>query len=129
GRLGRGDRKPDAARPLALPDRLPVDPAALLGARAADPPRLRGGAHSDAARRARRAGDDAADRHLFARPGGRHAGARPVGNTRARLPRCGDRAGSDLPVARTRPAPADDAATRVGALPLLTPLPGAALRR
>ena len=49
-RLGRGDGEPDAAGALALPDRVLLDAAPLLGARAPHPARLRGGARPDAAR-------------------------------------------------------------------------------
>ena len=40
-RLGRGDRRADPRRPLPVRDRLPVDPAPLLGPGAADQGRLR----------------------------------------------------------------------------------------
>ena len=46
--------QPGRARARPVPDRLPLDAAALLGARAADPARLRGRADPDAAGRARR---------------------------------------------------------------------------
>ena len=63
---------------LALPDRLPLDAAALLGARAADQGELRGRRRADAAGRARRAGDDAADRALHARARRVHARRRAL---------------------------------------------------
>ena len=50
-----------AAGALALPDRLPLDAAALLGARPSDQGELCGRAGADAARGARRARDDPAD--------------------------------------------------------------------
>ena len=53
-RLRGRDREPRPAGALALPDRLPLDAAALLGARAADQGELRGGEGADAARRPRR---------------------------------------------------------------------------
>ena len=65
----------DAAGALPLPDRLLLDAAALLGARAADPRELRGRARADAARRPRRARDAAADRRLHARAHRRDAAA------------------------------------------------------
>ena len=62
GRVGSRDRRPHGAGVVPVPDRLLLDPAALLGARASDPARLRGGADPDAPGRARRACHDAADR-------------------------------------------------------------------
>ena len=52
-RLRGGDREPRAPRALALPHRLPLDAAALLGARADDQERVRGRRGADAARRTR----------------------------------------------------------------------------
>ena len=53
-RLRGRDGEPGAPRALALPHRVPLDAAALLGARADDQARVRGGGRPDAARRARR---------------------------------------------------------------------------
>ena len=52
-RLRRRDREPHAAGALAVPDRLPLDAAALLGARADDQGALRRREHADAAGHAR----------------------------------------------------------------------------
>ena len=60
---------------VALPDRLPLDAAALLGARAADQGQLRGREGADAAGRARRPRDGAADPPLLGRA--RRVHARP----------------------------------------------------
>ena len=78
-RLRGRDRQPDPGRARALPDRLLLDAAALLGARAPDQARLRGRGNPDAARRARRAGDRPLDRPLLLRARRRDApaGARP----------------------------------------------------
>ena len=57
-------------------DRLPLDAAALLGARADDPRPLRERAHPDAARRARRPRDRAPDRLVHGRPRGGDARCR-----------------------------------------------------
>src|SRR5215468_2786053 len=129
GRLGRRDREPDIAGALAVPDRLLLDAAALLGARTADPPRLRGRANPDAAGRPRRPRDDAPDRPVRARARRRHGGAVRLGDPRRRLPRRRARARRRLPLARTAAPPGHDSATRSGAFPLLAPVPGAAVRR
>ena len=91
GRLCGRDRQPGAARAAAVRDRLLLDAAALLGARAAHPPRLRGGPHPDAPRRARRARDDAPDRPLLARARRRDAAAGRLAHVGGRLPRLGAR--------------------------------------
>ena len=57
---------------LALPHRVPLDAAALLGARADDQERVRGGRRADAPGRARRPRDRAPDRALLARHGRVH---------------------------------------------------------
>ena len=49
-RLGSRHRRPELGRALSVRDRLPVDPAPLLGARPADQGRLRARADPDAAR-------------------------------------------------------------------------------
>ncbi len=72
-RLGGRDREPDVARARPVRRRLPLDAAALLGARAADQARLRGRRRADAAGRARRARDRAADRPLHVRARRVHA--------------------------------------------------------
>ncbi len=54
GRLGSGDGRADGGGALALRDRLPLDPAPLLGALAADQRRLRAHRDADAAGRPRR---------------------------------------------------------------------------
>ncbi len=66
-------------------DRVPVDAAALLGARADDPRPLRERASPDAARRARRARDRAADRLVHRRARGGDAAAGRLRPLRARL--------------------------------------------
>src|SRR5581483_9826851 len=115
-RLGGGDRERDRSRPAPVRDRLLLDPAALLGAGAADQARLRRRRDPDAAGRPRGACDRSADRPLLRRPRRGHGRALPVGHPRTRL-------------ARDRPRTADDASPRGDPLPLLAPLPRAALRR
>ena len=78
-RLGGRDREPDAARARPVRGRLPLDAAALLGARPADQARLRGRRSADAARRPRRARDRAADRALHGRARSVHARTRRSG--------------------------------------------------
>ena len=75
------------ARAAPVRDRLLLDAAALLGARAADPARLRERAHPDAAGRPRRARDDAPDRPLLARARRRDAAAGRLAHVRSRVPR------------------------------------------
>ena len=65
-RLGGGDRQRVDAAAAAVRDHLPVDAAALLGARAVHAGRLRQGGRADAAGRRRRGGDAAADAALHA---------------------------------------------------------------
>jgi protoheme IX farnesyltransferase len=60
-RLGGGDRPHHADAGPAVPDHLPVDAAAFLGARAVREDRLRQGRHSDAAGGGGREGHAAAD--------------------------------------------------------------------
>ena len=67
-----------------LRDRLRLDAAALLGARAADQGQLRERARADAAGRARRPRDGAPDRPLLARPRGGDAPAVGAGEAPAR---------------------------------------------
>ena len=88
-RLRRRDREPGAAGALAVPDRLPLDAAALLGARADDQGALRRGERADAAGHAGRPRDDAADPALLARAGGVHRRASAGGSARSTpSPRC-----------------------------------------
>ena len=61
----------ESCRPL--PHHLPLDAAALLGARALQAGRLRRGRHPDAAQRRRRGGDQAPDPRLFGGPRRRDA--------------------------------------------------------
>ena len=113
---------------LALLDRLPLDAAALLGARAPDQGRLRERRRADAPGRARRAGDDAPDRPLLDRSRRLHARRRPLaraGSTRSPPP---------CSAARSSLSRGSSGATRLhggrrSLLPLLARLPGAALRR
>ena len=81
----------------ALPDRLPLDAAALLGARAPDQARLRGREDPDAAGRPRRPRDDEADRPLLARPRRLHDRALRARLVQRRLPRRRARARRRLP--------------------------------
>ena len=62
GRLGGGDRESGARGAVPVRDRLPVDPAALLGAVAADQGRLRAHRRADAAGGQGRGRDPAPDR-------------------------------------------------------------------
>ncbi len=81
-RLGGGHGLARAAGARPLPHRLPLDAAALLGARAAHQARLRGGGDSHAARRARRRRDGEADRPLLGRRSWRSPSSRspPAGS-------------------------------------------------
>ena len=103
-------REPRPAGAVALPDRLPLDAAALLGARAPDQGRLRERRRADAAGRSRRAGDDAPDRALHDRPRRVHARRRLL--ARAGLHRRRGRARRRLPRARVAAPPRHDAAAR-----------------
>ena len=97
-RLRGRDGRAGTAGALALPDRLPLDAAALLGARAPDQGELRRREGADAAGRAGRRRDGAADRALHDRPGRlQHRGRRVA---RADLHRRGDRARRRIPLAR-----------------------------
>ena len=80
-RLRRREREPHPAGALAVPDRLPLDAAALLGARADDQGALRRREHPDAARHQGRPGDDAADPALLDRDGRVHGCGRLVART------------------------------------------------
>ena len=91
-RLVGRDGQPDAAGALALPDRLLLDAAALLGARAPDQARLRGGADPDAPGRPRRARDRAADPPLRRSARRRDTRTVPLGAARPRVSRRRDRA-------------------------------------
>ena len=77
-RLRRREREPHAAGALAVPDRLPLDAAALLGARADDQGALRRGERPDAARArgatARRRGRSCSTRSCWSRSPSRSAG-------------------------------------------------------
>ena len=77
-RLRGGDRIARAAGALALPHRVPLDAAALLGARADDQERVRGRRRADAAGRARRPRDRAPDRPLLDRDGRVHGRRRAL---------------------------------------------------
>ena len=90
---------------------------------------LRGGRDPDAAGRARRARDREADPPLLVRPRRRHGRPVPLGHARPRLPRRRARARRRVHLAGRPAGTADDAEARVAPLPLLAPLPGAALRR
>ena len=86
--------EPDPARARPLRRRLPLDAAALLGARAPDQARLRGGRRADAAGRARRGRDRAPDRPLHRRARRVHARAGALGACSASStssPRCARR--------------------------------------
>src|SRR5262249_46491238 len=96
---------------------------------AVDQARLRCGARADAAGGARRAGDGAADRALLARPARGDPRALRVGVVRRRLLRRRTCARGPVPGARVAAARGGDPTTRGGAVPLLTALPGTALRR
>ena len=111
-RLGRGDRADHGARAAALPDRLPLDAAALLGPRAADQARLRGRAHPDAAGRARRRRDSETDRLVLARPVRGNAPPVRMAHGRRALPRGRRRARRRLPEARLAAPARDDAPAR-----------------
>ena len=78
-RLGGRDRQPDGPGAAAVRDRLLLDAAALLGARAADQAELRRRRHADAAGRARRARDGQADPPLLGRARRGHASCRSSG--------------------------------------------------
>src|SRR5580765_7011165 len=127
-RLRRGHGKSDAAGALALPHRLPVDSAALLGARAVDPARVRSGADSDAARRPRGARDHTADTPVRGGARGGHRIPGRLGATRLPLSRRGASPRRRIPLARARSATRNDAAPGSTALPLLAALSRAALR-
>ena len=127
--LRRRDRRPHADRDLAVPDRLLLDAAALLGARTADQGELRRGEGADAAGRARRAGDRAPDPDLLLRADRDLARAVPDGLDGARVRGCGDRARRRLRRARLASRPPHDPEAGRAALPLLAALPRAALRR
>ena len=106
-RLGRGDRERHVRRAPALRDRLRLDAAALLGARAPDQGQLQGGRRADAAGRARRPRDGAADRPLLGRARRRDAAAVRVRLGRPPLPRLRARARRRLHLARRAAAPRD----------------------
>ena len=72
-----------AAGALALPHRLPVDAAALLGACADDQERVRGRRCPDAPGRARGPRDGTPDRALLDRDGGVHRRCRTTGSARS----------------------------------------------
>ena len=118
---------------LALPalwlflDRVPLDAAALLGARTDDQKRVRGRRRPDAPGRSRRRRDRAADPPLLHR-------ARRVHDRRRNLARAalhGGCAGArgGLRRSRSHAAPRPDPGPRAGAVPLLARVPRAALRR
>ena len=89
-RLGRRDRQPHLGRSLALRDRLHVDTAPLLGARAPDQGRLRAHRRADAARGGRRGRDPAPDPDLRDRAHHAHGpavGDRPLRRDLPGLPR------------------------------------------
>src|SRR5579862_405432 len=115
--------------PRHVRDRVPVDAAPLLGARADDQGALCARSGADAPGRARRPRDGSADRALLGGARRRHARARGVRPLRARL-RCRSARTRRLPpvvvgraVARSQPP------SRGPALPLFAALPRAALRR
>ena len=92
-------------------DRLLLDAAALLGARAADQARLRGGAGADAAGRPRRPRDDAADRALLAGAGRRQRSRRsPAARSASVYLVAALAARGRVPLARASAAARDDAA-------------------
>ena len=95
-RLRERDRSPRLGRARDVRDRLPLDAAALLGARADDPRALRERTRADAARRARRPRDRTPDRLVHRRDGRGDARARRVRPLRARLRRVGDSSSASL---------------------------------
>src|SRR3954454_16557775 len=128
-RLRGGHGESDAAGALALPDRLPLDSTALLGACPVDSARLRSGADSDAARCPRRTRNDPADRPVRGGARGGHRVSGRLGSARLRVSRSGAPPRRRIPLARACPAPRNDTAPSGTALPLPPPLPRAALRR
>src|SRR5207253_1983820 len=127
-RLGRRDRSARRARAVPVPDRVLLDAAALLGARAPDQARLRGGPDPDAPGGAWRPRDRAADRLVFARPLRRHAAAVRLEDLRRRLPRSGGPARCCVPAAGVAAEARDDPSAGASAVPLLARLPRAAVR-
>ena len=111
-------------------DRLPLDAAALLGARADDPGALRERERADAAGRARRPRDGAADRLLHGRARRGDAASRSrsacSGSSTASPRSCSERCFAWLAFRLWRELTRPRA---VEALPLLDALPRAALRR
>ena len=83
-----------AAGAVPVPDRVLLDTAALLGARARDQARLRGGADPDAPGRARRPRDRPPDRLVLDRARRGDAAAIRVAHGRRALPLGGPAAGS-----------------------------------
>ena len=120
GRLGRRRRQPRPFGVLPVRDRLLLDAAALLGARAADQGRLRAHGHPDAAGRRRRARDAAPD------PALRLAAARDHGAARWRAACSAPSTrspplvlGAALPLSVRAPAPAGRPALGGDPVPLL----------
>src|SRR5439155_8189273 len=114
---------------IPVPDRVLLDASAFLGAGASDQARLRSSSHPHASGRPRRPRDDQADRALL--PGARRPDDRALRGRelRARLPRLGTGARRGSPGARCVAASGADTRARGRPLPLLAPVPGAAVRR
>ena len=126
-RLGRRDRRPGAPGAVALPDRLPLDAAALLGARADDQGALRERGRPDAprcrGRCARPRARSSSTRSCWSRSRrGRSSGSAPSTSSPPSV------LGAVLPRARVAPARDGSRRARGAALPLLARLPRAALR-
>ena len=113
-RLGGRHRPPRDPGAAPLRDRLRLDAAALLGARAPDQGQLPGGERADAAGRARRPRDGPPDRPLLARPRRGDAHAVGLGRRRPALRRLRARARRRLrrPRRAAAPRPARRAAPR-----------------
>src|SRR5262249_1714093 len=120
---------PGVGRGSDVRDRVPLDAAALLGARSDDPRALRERAHPDAARRARRARDRTPDRVVHGRPGRGDDRTGRLRDLRARVRRRGAPSRGRVRLGRVPALARHDESARGGALPLFAPLPRAALRR
>src|SRR5579862_4602357 len=115
--------------PRHVRDRVPVDAAPLLGARADDQGALCARSGADAPGRARRPRDGSADRALLGGARRRYARPRRVRRLRASLRRRRARARGFAPVVVGRALARPEPPSRGPALPLFAALPRAALRR
>src|SRR5581483_208760 len=127
-RLGDRDGEHHLCRDPALRDRLRLDAPALLGARAPDQGQLPRRRSADAPGRARRPRDGTPDRPLLRGPRRGNPSAGRVRLRRTAVSGLRARARRRLRLARRAAPPRPDPAARRAPLPLLPPLPRAALR-